>query len=72
MPVRWQGWLVVGVFIGFLIWNSFSLNQGVEPTSRDFFFFFGKTFIGVFLLLFICYKTGEKPRWQWGRDKNDI
>jgi hypothetical protein len=69
VPVRWQGWLVVGIFIAFLVWNSFSIDAGIEPVPQDFFFFFGKTLIAVLLLLFVCYKTGEKPRWQWGKER---
>ncbi len=24
----------------------------------------------VAILIWICFKKGEKPRWQWGEDKN--
>jgi len=28
-------------------------------------------FFMVGILIYICYKKGEKPRWQWGNKKED-
>lgn len=71
VPVRWQGWFVVGAFIGFLMWNAFSIDKDSEPTQDEMVLFFAKLLVAVILLLVICYKTGEKPRWQWGFPKED-
>ena len=68
-PVKWQGWLVIGLFILFMILNG--MNLGEYPTDSQLTWFFVRTIIGVCILIFICYKTGEKPSWQWGIPKKD-
>ena len=69
VPVKWQGWAIIAVFIAFLIWNGVGLGE--TPTDSDVTWFFVKTFTAVLILLAICYKTGEKPSWQWGLFKKD-
>jgi hypothetical protein len=70
-PVKWQGWAVTLAFIGILLLNGFYFSYNISPNSppsvADLDFFFGIIIISVILLLWICYKTGEKPRWSWGR-----
>ena len=68
VPVKWQGWTVIAVFVLFLLWISFDLNQ--TPSNNEIFWFFVKVFLAVSLLLVICYEYGEKPSWQWGRPKD--
>lgn len=61
-PATWQGWVVVGLFVLFLIWNSTLLpDKGVE--------YFGQLGIALLILLLICYKKGERPHWSWGKPK---
>ena len=71
MPVKWQGWFVLGIFIVFLIWNSKELANNAEPTSEELTLFFIKILVATVILILICYKKGEKPRWQWGLPKKD-
>ncbi len=59
-PVRWQGWVTILVYVLLVI--PFSLKFGEKPR-----FFFVVLFILTIFLLLVCYKKGEKPRWQWGR-----
>ncbi|MEK7635349.1 MAG: hypothetical protein AAB446_02900 [Patescibacteria group bacterium] len=68
-PVKWQGWLVILAFVAFLVWNGLSL--GSEPTDTTLTWFFVKIAVAVILLILICYKKGEKPRWQWGIPKDE-
>ena len=70
VPVRWQGWAVVLAFIGFIVWNGVSLEKNNQPTDSDLTSFFVKIVIAALIMIFVCYKTGEKPRWQWGVPKN--
>ncbi|MFA6364852.1 MAG: hypothetical protein WCW78_00420 [Candidatus Paceibacterota bacterium] len=65
-PVTWQGWLVIAFFLGFVLWNSLDLEPNMGPIDANFYWFFGKIIAAIIVLLVICYKTGEKPRWQWG------
>ena len=71
VPVSWEGWLVVLVFIGILLLNGVYFASKVspngEPTNTNLAIFFGGIIISVIALFWICYKKGEKPRWNWGR-----
>lgn len=71
-PVKWQGWLVVLVFIVFLLWNGTNLADKPDPASEDLTWFFINIAVAVAVLITICFKTGEKPKWHWGfPDKSD-
>jgi hypothetical protein len=65
-PARWQGWLVVAIFILFLGANGLLLAPRDEPSARDMIWFFIRIGVAAVALIGICYRTGEKPRWQWG------
>lgn len=66
-PVKWQGWAVIGLFI--IAMGFIASGLGSEPTNADLAWYFAKLAVAVTVLIFICYKTGEKPRWQWGSKK---
>lgn len=69
-PVRWQGWLVLIVYIAILILIFNRLEQNLN-SSRDVALNIILPFIAVStILILICYKTGESPKWQWGPPKN--
>ncbi|MCX6779114.1 MAG: hypothetical protein NTU97_02695 [Candidatus Magasanikbacteria bacterium] len=65
-PVTWQGWLVLAVFIILMFLRSWDLDS--ESSSENDFIskFLLQTFFLVAILIYICYKTGERPRWRWG------
>jgi hypothetical protein len=70
-PVKWQGWLVILVYV--VAVALFGLTIDEESTTREV------IFTGVLpitlltaTLIRICYKKGEKPRWQWGGDKGGL
>lgn len=66
-PAKWQGWFVILTFVGFVIWSGADLTiHGEVPTQTDLYWFFGKIILATILMIWICYKTGEKPKWQWG------
>jgi len=67
VPVRWQGWVVILAFIAFLLWNGMTL--GDFPTEAEITSSFIKLGIAIFVILAICWRTGEKPRWNWGIPK---
>ncbi len=70
-PTRWQGWLVLIVYL-IVLYYIFRDVDGQSHSVSD-------TLIGVFvpfciltgILFAICYVKGEKPRWQWGTDRGD-
>ncbi|MSU60419.1 MAG: hypothetical protein EXS52_00700 [Candidatus Staskawiczbacteria bacterium] len=70
-PATWQGWLIIVMFIAYLIWNAIVLDHNPSPTTAETTWFFVKTVLAVGLVILICYKKGEKPRWQMGSDKKE-
>jgi len=65
-PVKWQGWALVLLYVLLILFVALSL--GKNPTESDVIWFLVKIIILVILLIYICYKKGEKPKWQWGRE----
>ena len=68
MPVKWQGWAVIAVFVLFILISAFGL--GKIPTDSEIAGFTIKIIFSVILLILICYKKGESPKWQWGIKKS--
>jgi len=71
-PASWQGWLVILVYIGLIAILAFMREESIpgNPDSGSNFLTFALPMIILTaLLIFICYKKGEKPHWQWGPKK---
>lgn len=67
-PITWQGWLMVFFYIGIVGF----LISGVDEESNLLDILTICIVPIFFLTLFfvtIAYKKGEKPRWQWGEEK---
>lgn len=64
-PVKWQGWVVILVYISIL----FILFKDVDPAINTFKENVTSIFLPFILLTIIvigiCYKKGESPKWQW-------
>ncbi len=67
-PVRWQGWLVLGIYIVALALLSLTIDDN-SPDREIIFTFILPVVLLSITLIRICYKKGEKPRWQWGHPK---
>lgn len=65
-PCTWQGWLILLGFIGFEVWNFMRIDSTSHSASDTLRPFIIQSFGVVLILIYICYKTGEKPRWRWG------
>ena len=70
VPAKWQGWVVIIIFIIFLLKSGSDMESNPEPTDSELQTFFIKIILSVVVVILICYKTGEKPRWQWGLPKD--
>ena len=68
-PATWQGWLIILAFIVFIIKISFLLPE--NPSGTNLFYYFAEILLAVGLVIYICYRKGEKPRWQWGKRIED-
>ena len=69
-PATWQGWLVILVYIVLVALFAFTID---ENSSTRVVIFTGILPVALLtvMLIRVCYKFGEKPRWQWGKVKND-
>ncbi len=60
-PSTWQGWAIT---VGFVI-VIFLITPKSHQADLSLVYFL-KIALLVGSLLWICYKTGEKPKWRWG------
>lgn len=73
-PATREGWLVLFGFMVLIAGNAVRLEmtvQSIESETKFVTLFIGQTLLLVLILITICYKTGESPRWQWGIPKDD-
>lgn len=68
-PASWEGWAVLLGFVILVLLNTLRLNASGDADPKTFTFVFLQNAALIILLLVICYRTGEKPRWQWGGKK---
>lgn len=71
VPATWQGWLVLFVYIILLTLFSFTVDEYSSFREIILTFILPVLFLTITLIR-ICYKKGEKPRWQWGPQNNKI
>lgn len=72
IPVTWQGWAVVGLFLVFVLTGVFWLE---DTPNGEFTKEVGIYLAGVGLmaagLVLISAHYGPKPKWRWGKSKDD-
>jgi len=61
LPVKWQGWAVLAVFLLLVLPGIYLL-----PPAQDVFAF--AIYIAGLIVAFVavCYVKGEPPAWHWG------
>lgn len=67
-PVKWQGWVVIALYVLAIVLFSLTIDDNSPAREVAFTFILPVVFLTV-LLIRICYKKGERPRWQWGLDR---
>lgn len=68
-PAKWQGWVVILVYVALILTiviNRENAIPGNPDSGSNFLTFALPIIILTALLIFICYKKGESPKWQWG------
>lgn len=68
-PAKWQGWIIVAFFILFEVWNAYRIDAMSYLPSDALRPFIIQGIGAVLILIVICYVTGEKPSWRWGKRK---
>lgn len=69
-PATWQGWTVILVYLVSIILFSLTIDDN-SPVNEVMFTFILPVILLTATMIRICYKTGQKPRWQWGKDLGD-
>lgn len=69
-PVTWQGWATTFVYVVLVIMFASTIDES-SPPQEVFFTFILPALLLTATFIRIAYKTGEKPRWQWGLPKDD-
>lgn len=72
-PVTWQGWTVTLLYVILVIAFALTIDERSSDREVVFTFVLPVTLLTIALIR-ICYKKGEKPRWQWGfhADENNL
>jgi len=63
VPAKWQGWLIVSIWIAIVV---LYLSVGQDSLLANWL-----VIISTIILLYISYRKGEKPHWQWGLKKEE-
>lgn len=58
-PANKKGWAVIGIY------TALAVLLAVTQTTNMFVVPF---ILLTVLLIVVCYKTGEKPKWMWGKE----
>ncbi|MFC1649509.1 hypothetical protein ACFL2C_02215 [Patescibacteria group bacterium] len=64
-PNTWQGWSVIGIYLGFVLFSVLRLPKDNEPTRAELIEFFVPFVVVTVVLVGISHAKGEKPEWRW-------
>lgn len=71
VPSSREGWMVIILYIAAILYLSiYKLPEYLEA-GGSYFKYTTWLLVATIALLVACYRKGESPRWQWGKDKND-
>lgn len=63
LPIRWQGWIVMIVYVALLALDAYAFLR-----AQHLVMFFVVAVLLNFILVLICWLKGEPPRWRWGKN----
>ncbi len=69
-PATKEGWWVVVLYTLVVMLAAFTFLRAT-PSPRDVALFVGVMGFASAALIYVCFRTGETPRWQWGEDDVD-
>jgi hypothetical protein len=64
LPVTWQGWLTLVVFLGLIVAGAFLFRPRHAPVPYIIY-----VVVLSAALTVVCWLKGEPARWRWGADK---
>lgn len=68
-PVTWQGWLAIVVYVVVISVVAYVFAWYIPDEVLFTWVYTPFVFVVTAVLIFVSYKKGEKPRWQWGKKK---
>ena len=73
VPVTWQGWLSVIVFIGAAVGTAYAVlpPKPQQPTSGQLTVFLGGLAVYILAIVFLGMTKGPVPHWRWGKKPSD-
>lgn len=63
MPATWQGWLVLGAYLALALGGLYF----IDPRTDVIGYLLYVALLSA-IVVAICWRTGEPPRWRWGDD----
>lgn len=66
--------MVTALYLAFVLLLVLTREEAIPgnpDTGSNFLVFALPIILATALLLAVCYKKGEKPKWQWGLPKKD-
>lgn len=71
-PISWEGWFATAMIIIIPFAIRFSLKGLGIPRDAQYFYAWASAPILVMILTLLCFRFGEKPKWQWGIKRTKI
>lgn len=65
-PITWEGWLITFVVVVIPVLIRMTLKALEFERSAQYFYTWASVPILLMALILICFRFGEKPKWQWG------
>jgi hypothetical protein len=69
-PCSWEGWLVLLTWVAGNVIHFKSIDVFSHSNSDTLLGYSPFFILSTAVLLIICYLTGEKPSWNWGKKKD--
>ena len=70
-PCTWQGGAILAMYLFAIIDGATWLHRHHMPMGELLLRFLPEFYILTVFLIIICYATGEKPLWRWGRKSEE-
>ena len=66
-PATWQGWIILVLFALGIMWSFRRIDSMSHSDSNTLINFVLEAIFWSAALIGVCYLTGERPRWRWGK-----
>lgn len=64
-PATWEGFAVLGAWLTVMLFIFRHIDRESHSASDTLIGFVLPLFLSILVLIAICWKTGERPRWRW-------